>query len=76
MSYYPSTYLLVALVLGQILFISLGVLIMQYYGLLAGNIILFSASIILLNYFAAVLGVQPTSWSAFYQPEIPQELKR
>lgn len=24
----------------------------------------------------AVLGIQPTSWGAWYQPEVPQELKR
>lgn len=26
--------------------------------------------------FAGVLGVQPTSWGLWYQPEIPEELKR
>jgi len=24
----------------------------------------------------AVIGIQPTSWGAWYQPQIPEELKR
>ncbi len=26
--------------------------------------------------FVAILGIHPTSWGAWYQPEIPEELKR
>jgi len=26
--------------------------------------------------FVAVLGIQPTSWGAWYQPEVPKELRR
>jgi cyclic lactone autoinducer peptide len=26
--------------------------------------------------FVAVLGIQPTSWGVWYQPEVPEELKR
>lgn len=26
--------------------------------------------------FVAVLGVQPTSWGVWYQPQVPEELKK
>lgn len=38
-----------------------------YYRCLVGSLVTFSITLI---------GIQPTSWGAWYQPQIPEELKR
>ncbi len=55
MNGFPPNYLLVALFLGQVLLISLGTLILQYYHILKGKTVLLSAVFIIFNCILVIL---------------------
>lgn len=63
-NYFPGTYIMLVLCLGQIIFLSLGILVLQYYQVIESITLVFAAFLIMLNYLVTIL-----SCKRFFQAE-------